>query len=297
MSIYCAKTASKGVQPWASIIPVGKNIFDLYESRGNVTILGHQTVSTLLDGPEKVVRYADLVIGDGNTASSLTASQRCKGLTILCDTLQVRANATLNMTGKGARVLTNDDPMFPFIDFKIPNQIILSSSAITLAQALAVIKAQGFAPWDQGTWKHIISGLYGFNLEISQDGTVTLLSATGCGGRVLGAWAAANVAVGNTGIAGTNGGMGGGGSGCAWTTSTQGIASSPSGKGCPYSGGSGSGGVGTGSYNLLVGCPMSEFSGPGGSGGGVGGYNAANADTYIGKVAPMPAAGGGRWSW
>jgi hypothetical protein len=260
----------KGVQPWAQTItlfPGAQNVsnfFSLYDSLGDATLVGANTVPTLLDGPEKVVRYGNLVVGDGTTATSLTASNRCKGLTILCDSLIVKANATVNMTGRGARVDRNDDPFFPFMDFKIPFQISLSSDMVSLARALELIKSKGFAPWDLGTWQHSVSSLFGFNLAISQAGSITLLSSPGCGASVLGVYASATSLSGNTGGAGTNGGMGGGGSGGAYETGN--VSSFKSGAGCPYSGGSGSGAAAGPGWNCY-GLPGSPFSGPGGNAG------------------------------
>ncbi|WP_243358612.1 hypothetical protein [Fundidesulfovibrio terrae] len=274
MSLFSVKQpGGAGVQQWASAITVGKSLKDLYASQGDVTLIGANTVATLQDGPEKVVRYGNLTLGDGTTATSLTASNRCKGLTIICDNLTVRNNATLNMTGKGARVMTNDDPFFPFVDFRIPNQITLSSSQITLAQALATIKAQGFAPWDQGTWQHLVSSLYGFNLSVSQTGTLALMLASGCGIGVNGGRCANSGAAGGSGTAGVNGGTGSGGSGAAWSSGT--VWAGYSGAGCPYAGGSGSGGASAaGGYGGCSSCgkASSQYSGPGG-GGGIFWYN------------------------
>ena len=184
MSIYSMKQAAQGVQPWSQAIqltgagvPNASGLFGLYSSLGDQTMVGTNTVATLLDGPEKVVRYGNLTLGDGVTATSLTASQRCKGLTILCDSLTVKANATLNMTGKGPRIVTNDDPFFPFVDFRIPGKITLDSAQIPQAQAQAAIKAQGMAVWDSGFWQSIMAQMYGFNLGVSLPGSVALLSA------------------------------------------------------------------------------------------------------------------------
>jgi hypothetical protein len=267
MSIYSIKQpGGSGVQQWSSAIAVGKSLRDLYASQGDVTLTGANTVATLLDGPEKVVRFGNLVLGDGTTATSLTASSRCKGLTVICDSLTVKANASLNMTGKGARVLTNDDPFFPFVDFKIPNQILLSSDKVTQAQALAVIRQNGFAPWDQGTFQAIVAAMFGFNLSVSQAGTLAIMLLSGCGVGGAGKSSTYGV-VGNVGSAGTNGGMGGGGTG-GLASGGASVASLPGGKGSPYSGGSGSGPAYTnGSSNLCAYPLMSQYSGPGGKAG------------------------------
>ncbi|WP_243358613.1 hypothetical protein [Fundidesulfovibrio terrae] len=263
MSIYSIKQAQTGIVPWADIVPVGKNIKNLYDSAGDVTISSPTQIATLIDGPEKVVRYGNLVL-----SSTLTATNRCKGLTVICDNLTVQNGGVLSMTGKGARVLTNDDPFFPFTDFLIPDQVTLSSSLISKAQALAIIRAQGIAPWDQGTWQTLVSKLFGFNLAVSQPGQVALLSVLGCGagqpGRVIGGNG------GSAGNAGMNGGTGGGGEGGGWNSNCN-ASSGATGAGCPYSGGSAGGGVAAYDswygVNHADGQASSPYSGPGACGG------------------------------
>ena len=272
MSLYSLKMAGIGaVQPWSQAVTLAEagkgcdGLFGLYDSLGDKTLVGANTVATLLDGPEKVVRYGALTMGDGTTPTSLTAANRCKGLVILCDSLTVKANATLHMTGRGARVLTNDDPFFPFIDYRIPFKISLDSSRMTLAQALAVIKSQGLAPWDVGTFQHVVAGMFGFNLGVSLAGSATFILASGCG---LGAAYrySANVSTGAPGFAGANGGMGGGGGGGSNAISGD-CYFGRAGTGCPYSGGSGGGGTCHESVSNNVKVMPTPYSGPGGKGG------------------------------
>ncbi|MBI4804731.1 MAG: hypothetical protein HY795_05815 [Desulfovibrio sp.] len=263
----------KDVQPWSQTItlfPGSQNVsnfFSLYTSQGDVTLTGANTIPTLLDGPEKVVRYGNLTLGDGTTPTSLNASNRCKGLTIICDSLTVKANASLNMTARGARVLTNDDPFFPFVDFRIPSQITLVSNQVTPTKALSVIRDLGLALWDQGTWQALVSGIFGFNLGITQAGTVSLLQVAGCGAG----GSPNSMGTGVIGVAGTNGGMGGGGTGGSNTIGGGSYYSARGGYGSPYSGGSGSGAAFANSgYEgyVMEGAPLqSKYSGPGGRGG------------------------------
>lgn len=244
MSIYSKKSSSSGgVQPWANaltLFPGGGDVstfFNLYPSLGDITFTGSNTVPTLQDGPEKIVRYGNLVLGDGTTSTSLTALNRNKGLCILCETLTVKNNATLNMTGKGPRVLTNDDPYFPFVDFKIPTQITLSSSWVAYAQALKIISQYGLSPWDQGTWQALVSSLFGVNLAVSQAGVPTLLAVSGCGAALASNSGSTNSS-GNPGNAGSSGGTGSGGQGGYYQSSPA-----RSGAGTPYGGGAGTGGM------------------------------------------------------
>lgn len=258
------------MQPWSQALTLAEagkgcdGLFGLYDSLGDATLLGASTIATLLDGPEKVVRYGALTLGDGTTVTSFTASNRCKGLTVLCDSLTVKANATLHMTGRGARVLTSDDPFFPFDDYKIPFRIALASSRLSLAQALSVIKGNGLAPWDRGTFQSHIAALYGFDLSVSLAGATALMVASGCG--LGGAYRySAGVSAGSPGLSGANGGMGGGGGGGTNWISGDGYIGR-AGAGCPYSGGSGGGGSCHEISNNVKSMPT-MYSGPGGKGG------------------------------
>ena len=243
MSIYSAKAAQSGIQPWSEVLPFGKGIRDFYESRGDVIVSEPTQIFTLLDGPEKVVRYGALTV-----SSTLTASQRCKGLTIVCDSLTVQGSGNISMSAKGPKIVSNDDLFFPFNDYRIPDQITLSSSLVSKTQALELIKAKGLAPWDQGTWQPICSLLYGFNLSIPQPGQTVLAQATGCGSgsaqQVYNTYAN-----GATGVAGVNGGCGSGGhGGLQARTDVSGYYAShgKAGAGNPYGGGNGSSGLSAG---------------------------------------------------
>lgn len=275
MSLYSHKQNGTGaVQPWSQAVTLAEagkgcdGLFGLYDSLGDKTLVGANTIATLQDGPEKVVRYGALTLGDGVTVTSLTAANRCKGLTILCDSLTVKANATLHMTGKGARVLTSDDPFFPFVDFRIPFKIVMDSCRMSLAQAFAVIREQGLAPWDGGTFQHLVAAMFGFNLGISAPGGTTLMLLGGCGAGKDGVYISASQAVaGAVGSAGSTGGMGGGGQGGVYVSGGDHYGSK-SGSGCPYSGGSGTGGhYQTGGTNATSPPLSSPYSGPGGKGG------------------------------
>lgn len=275
------------MQPWAQEVHLAASgagcdgLFSLYNSLGDKTLIGTNNVGTLLDGPEKVIRYGALTLGDGTTPTSLTASSRCKGLTILCDSLMVKANATMHMTGRGARVWSGDDLFFPFIDYRIPFKVVLASSRITFPQAMAIITEQGFAPWDQGTWQHSVAALYGFNLSVSLVGSVNLLSASGGGSG--GAQSVMGTGVGGNG--GASGGMGGGGSGGSNTIGAGSYWAARGGFGCPYSGGSGSGACFANSgYDgyTMEGAPLqSKFSGPGGRGGMLWHSNNSSVDSQL----------------
>lgn len=289
MSIYSLKQSGNGgVQPWIQDVQLTApglgcdGLFGLYESLGDKTLTGSNFISTVLDGPEKVVQYGNLVLGDGTTTTSLTAANRCKGLVILCDSLTVKANATLHMTGRGAKVTRDDDPFFPFIDFKIPSKISLGSSRMSLSQVLDVIRDNGLAPWDIGAFQHIVSPLYGFNMGINTQGSIVLLNWASPGGagaipQSIGQGAVA----GSHGSAGANGGCGGGGHGgiCARVdvSGYPAYHSYAAGRGNPYGGGCGtsafSAGNGWGSLRDAYDYPRFSFlmgDAQAGGGGGAG---------------------------
>ena len=251
MSLYSNKSKGAGaVQPWSQAVTLAEagngcdGLFGLYDSLGDKTLVGANTISTLLDGPEKVVRYGALTLGDGVIATSLTAANRCKGLVILCDSLTVKANATLHMTGKGPELWVSDDSFFPLADFRIPTQIILSSDKTTLGQALSVIKGNGLSPWDQGVWNPVYPGLLSFILSISYAGTLALsLAGNGGAGATYSQsiYNVNNTAVGVVGGTGTQGCCGGGGSGGSYAVNPD--ARSACGRpGSIYTGGGGGGG-------------------------------------------------------
>jgi len=275
------KTGRKagGIQPWNDVFTFGKDIRNFYESRGDVTIVGTHEIATLLDGPEKVVRFGRLTVGDGTTLTVLTTTARCKGLTIICDELIVKANATIKMTARGARVDRGDDPRFPFIDFLIPNKIGLYSEAMSRKAALELIAKLGLAPWDRGFWDSD-GGLLGLNCSIVEAGATLLLSVAGCGASRAGMLNYTSVN-GSAGNAGVDGGVGSGGVGGVHCTGTG--QSANSGAGSPYAGGSGSGGAGGGAWSATAPCPgVPVFSGPGGPGGMAWTNAAITADQYPG---------------
>lgn len=250
MSLYSYKQNGTGaVQPWSQAVTLAEagkgcdGLFGLYDSLGDKTLVGANTISTLLDGPEKVVRYGALTLGDGTTPTTLTASQRCKGLTILCDSLVVKANATLHMTGKGARVMVSNDPRYPFVDFVIPLQIVFASSAISHMYARELFKKYNIAPWDKGFWD-VESAMLGFNCGVLQPGASVLVANAGCGvGADYRQINNVNYYAGGIGGGGVFGAPGGGGSGGVGSVGTAGNGQSHNAcNACVYGGGAGSGG-------------------------------------------------------
>jgi len=292
MSLYSLNGAPKGARPWSGTLAFGRNIKSFYKSRGNATLTGMNEIATLPDGPEKVVMYDNLTVGDGTTVTTLTASQRCKGLTIIVrGNVVVKNNATIKMTARGARVDRGDDPRFPFIDFKIPGKIGLYSEVMSREAALELIATHGLAPWDRGFWDSD-GGLPGLNCSIAEAGATTLMLAGGCGAGGAAAIAYTSSDAGKGGSAGSNGGMGGGGSGGAWSTSGYYGTAWRGGGGCPYGGGAGSGGVGNNTGVHASGAPGSRYSGHGGYGGIAPSWN-ASFFPFPGETATTLSAFGG----
>ncbi|MFZ5427748.1 MAG: hypothetical protein ACOZEN_12295 [Thermodesulfobacteriota bacterium] len=301
-NVFGVKSAAAGIQPWEATLSCGKDIRNLYESLGSVTLTGTNEIATLLDGPEKVVMYDDLTVGDGTTASSLTVTNRCKGLTIIVrGNLLVRNNAAIKMTARGARIDRSDDPRFPFIDFRIPNKIGLYSQVMSRNAALELIARHGFAPWDRGFWDSG-GGPAGLNCAIVEAGTITLLSASGCAaGAAAQSSPQPGYAIGLGGNAGVNGGCGSGGhGGLVGRVDVSGYPAShgTSGSGSPYGGGNATSGHSAGNgygaltdtfrmpvpYSMMVGDP--QGAGAGGAGIQAGSVGSAPWG------GPVPAAGG-----
>jgi hypothetical protein len=164
---------------------------------------------------------------------------------------------------------------------------------VTLSKALDVIKSNGFAPWDSGTFAAIVSGMFGFNLSITQVGSLALMLALGCGAGAASQNISATAAAGTVGGAGVNGGFGGGGGGAGYANT--GWIQMPKGSmGCPYSGGSGAGGI-TNSSTLGWGvinpgsCGHFKYSARGGAGGGVW----SSIPPYAGENGPGGVGGAG----
>lgn len=240
MSLYGNKTAQAAVQPWISDIATGKNIFDFYDSLGDVVISTSTNIPSVLDGPMVVRKYRDLTINAAAADVLLSVTNRCRGLMLLVEgNLLMQRTASyvpsISMTARGARGHSG----MGLYDFSIPSSIQLSGKGWSKADALKMIREQGYAICDRWLWDDW-GKINGVSAVAWTAGTV-LLSAGGCGNITRRAVQNVNTS-GRTGGAGTNGGTGGGGEGgYYWNTGIGGMLAR-GGKGCPWGGGVGGGG-------------------------------------------------------
>lgn len=268
----------KNYPGWTQNIPVGAGIFDLYPSLGDVNInSGNVYVPTLLDGPIQVVRYGALTVGN---SMALTASNRCRGLIVLCDSLTMPLNATVHMVGKGAK----GNSGWPLYDLSVPASLSLSGGKMPFRDVADYFRQTGHFIGDPVLWAAPPKAL-GDSAGIITPGTL-LMSAAGCGGGDYNSYAfIANPGAtpGLTGSAGSSGGTGGGGSGGGYGNNTWYGA-----KGRPWGGGPG----GAGAYN--TGNMGTEPDMWGGQGGISSGANASGgAGNPSGNNVPYASGTGG----
>ena len=276
-------------QPWTAVWTPGVNLvnfYNLYDSKGDVTISAATSIPTTLDGPIQVARYGALTVN-----AALTAAQRCRGLIPLCDSLTVGAAGSISMTARGAAGAKNwavDKDIF------VPQSITFSGKNTSYADFLKWIRTTGYCIFDPSMYACPPPGMG----DVTCDWATwtpygnTIISAAGCGiggGPGLGNQSYSHGGVGGTGTAGGTGGGGGGGaaysgSGCqggpgrpwgggaaAASTAQSGCNTGPD----PW-GGQGGSSVNTGSnYNAMgggAGNPGGNGSAPGNKGGdGTGG--------------------------
>ena len=234
-------TRYPGKSSWSVDLPIAlpggraMGLFDLYPSKGDVTIATLTTIPGEEDGPIVVAAYDKLTLN-----ASLTRANCGKGLIVLCKSLLIGAVGHVHMDGMAPRVVFNDDPRFPFSDITIPQRVLVSGRSFSQSAFLAWLASSGIFIGDMGFWNGLKSHLGDVKATITP-GDVPLVSAAGCGqGGTPGSSSTTSVA-GSAGGAGTNGGTGGGAGGGAiggGNTATSGAAGAP---GNPYGGGLGGG--------------------------------------------------------
>ena len=248
-----------------SIAPAGSlaaGLFNLYPSRGDATISGATNIATIQDGPIQVVRYGALTVN-----ALLSVTNRCRGLIVLCDSLNIGAAGSISMTGRGAK----GHEGWIVDDLTIPTSVLLSGRYASPHRVLDVIAQNGWFVGDPNLWALPPADLAALGVSAAiTAGTVTLVTAAGCGAGYTGFYAASNN-TGYPGYAGSNA-PGGGGSGGYYNGGSPVIVGWGS-AGYPWGGGSGGGGSsGTACNPTVVGA---DFCGKGGSGSGYGAGNPA----------------------
>ena len=237
------------------------NLFNLYPSKGDVTIATATNLPSLLDGPITVARYGALTVN-----AALSVTNRCRGLVILCDSLTMGAAGSISMTARGAV----GSLKWAIQDILIPTNMRLVGKGTSHREFAAWLAANGYAIFDPTLYACPMPGMGDVQANWTEwpGSGGTLLSAAGCGtggARVRGGGSNSG-SNGNNGAAGVNapGGGGGGGrySGGGGYTADGGQG----GPAVPWSGGS----PGLGSYEgfgtdgYLWGGPWIQSIRPGG---------------------------------
>jgi len=275
-NLFSSKSASTATvnSPWSSSLTLTAsgqnlaNLFALYNSQGAVTVgSGTTAINATQDGPIQVARYGALTVN-----GTLTASNRCRGLVVLCDSLSMGASGVITMNGLGAAGSSkwaNQDIVIPTI------QVAFSGKNTSFAAFQAYLAATGYGVFDPTLYACPPPGFGDVQANFASwpgNGTA-IISKVGCGsaGSVTGMIRVAGV----TGNAGSNGGPGGGGSGGGSPSNDYGIW--PGANAYVWGGGPGGQGIGTLVYdrqppNLNAG----DFCNQGGSSTCSGGGGAGN---------------------
>ncbi len=266
--------ATKG-SPWVAVWTPGVNLanfFNLYDSRGDVTIGVATSIPTTLDGPIQVVRYGALTVN-----AAVTAAQRCRGLIVLSDSLSMGAAGSISMTARGAA----GSPKWAVDkDIFVPQAITFTGKNTSYADFLKWIRTTGYCIFDPSLYACPPPGMG----DVTCDWATwtpygsTIISAAGCGGYTVNGQSGSP----RTGNAGSNGGTGGGGAGNGgqYTQAPQGSpgrtwGGGPGSNGCYSDNSCGVwsrdpdryGGVGGSAFTNLAPAPSGGGAGnPGGSG-------------------------------
>lgn len=242
------------------------NFYNLYDSRGDVTISAPTSIQTTLDGPIQVARYGALTVN-----AALTALQRCRGLIVLSDSLSVGAAGSISMTARGA---AGSSKWVANKDIFVPQSITFTGKNTSYADFLKWIRQTGYCIFDPTLYACPPPGMG----DVTCDWATwtpygsTIISATGCGAAQLG-FTTANSA----GVVGNAGTLAPGGGGTGSTSSYRSVSA----PGRVWGGGPGSGCVATRTVDEMP----DIWGGHGGQGtysGGAGNPSGNNVDTSKG---------------
>lgn len=258
-------TRFKARESWTATWTPGVNLanfYNLYDSKGNVTISTDTSISNALDGPIQVARY-----GAGIINAKLTLAQRGRGFIPLFDSLSMGAAGSISINALGA-IGTREWAATK--DICVPQSIIFTGKNTSYADFLAWIRKTGYCIFDPTLYACPPAGMGDVQCDWATWTAYgsALISAAGCGAggarkRGGGANSGAN---GNNGVAGVNAPGGGGGGG--WYSGGGGYTADggQGGPAVPWSGGS----PGLGSYEgfgtdgYLWGGPWIQSVRPGG---------------------------------
>lgn len=243
--------------PWAynwTPGPALANLYDLYPSMGDVSILSATNWMTELDGPMKVFRCGTL-----NVQAALGLTNRTRPPLIICDYLNMGAAGSINFTARGAAGCSK----WRNQDLGIPSLIKLWGQYTSHHAHLKWLARTGYFIGDPTLYACPVPGMGDVQTDYADwpARMVAIVSAAGCGaGRAV--TRAGSALAGTTGNAGSNGGTAGGGTGGLSTPNvTHGL---PSGPGRVWGGGVGS----AGNNCVLEPSPPDMWGGQGGPPGG-----------------------------
>lgn len=246
------------------------NLFALYPSLGSAYYGSNYNIPTEIDGPIKVLRYDSLSIGTNTTVS---VTNRCRGLVILYDSLYMTSSSVITMAGRGAA----GSPKWANQDILIPNTLRLQGRSTSYRDFAAWVAANGYAIFDPTLFACPLPGMGDVQADYASWPArgATIISAAGCG------VASVDVANGTPGHAGSNGGCGGGGQG------GTGYGSSRGAPGRVWGGGPGGGGSASASGLNAA----DSYGGPGGAGGPAASNNGGGAGNPGGAASGTGVAG------
>lgn len=269
-----------------------ENFFALYDyhaladASGDFTATGATSIATTLDGPIQVAKFRGLTVNH-----ALTASQRCRGLMPIADTLSMGASGSISMAGMGA---AGHKGWAIGKDIFVPASITFTGKNTSLKQFLDWIRSTGYCIFDPSLYACPPPGMGDVTCDwatwVPYGGTI--ISAAGCGAGAAGQalnYGYTSTVVGLDGSAGTTAPGGGGSGGVGSYGSTSAAATGKGGKATPWGGGPGSAATASGTNGATgpSGVPGDDYGGPGGSspsgwsngGGGAGNPGGSGAGT------------------
>ncbi len=241
--------------PWQATWTPGPslaNLFDLYPSRGDVTIAEPTSFPALLDGPIHIYRFNTLTVN----AALVPPNVRCRGAFVLADNLVMGAAGSISMTARGAAGCSK----WINQDIGIPASIALSGKATSQRAYLEWLAEHGYFIGDPTLYACPLPGM-GDVLADYADWPARMaaivVSAAGCG-------AAAETFGAGPGAPGKAGNNAPGSGGCGGTA----LESAASGAAKVWGGGAASGGK----WSQAAGPKMlvDQYGGQGGYGDGPG---------------------------
>lgn len=203
--------------PWQATWTPGPSLahlFDLYPSKGDVTIAAPTSFPALLDGPIHVYRFGTLTV---NTAL-IPPSVRCRGAFVLADNLVMGEAGSISMTARGAAGCSK----WINQDIGIPTNIALSGKYTSKRAYLEWLAEHGYFIGDPTLYACPLPGMGDVQADYANwpARMAAIVSAAGCGAAAK----SAGAGPGATGKAGNNAPGSGGCGGTAQEAAASGAA-------------------------------------------------------------------------